>query len=163
MKPLYEITNEYLGYLTQLAEIEEITDEHMDLLDHYQDTLANKILNISSFIRNLEVEFEAIEKAIDSMAERSSKINKKIEKLKDYVKSNMEKFNLKEVKNSYFDVKIKANPCSVVIEDEKLVPDEYQKEIIIRRIDKTLIAQVLKNNIEIPGVSLKQGTRLEIR
>lgn len=163
MKPLYEIANEYLTFLNQVSDLDEITDEHMDLLDHYQDTLANKVLNIGSFIKNLEIEYEAIEKAIDSMSERSFKINKKLERLKDYVKFNMDKFNLKEVKNPYLDIKVRLNPPSIIIKDEKLIPNKYIKEQILSKIDKALICQDLKNNMIVPGVILEQKTRLEIK
>jgi predicted nuclease with TOPRIM domain len=95
MRPLYEIANDYLFLINELAESDEITDEQMELLDQSRDNLQQKIINVGAFIRNLESEQDAIEKAIDDMAGRSIKLTKKIDKLKEYVKITMENFNIK--------------------------------------------------------------------
>lgn len=163
MKPLYEIANDYLFLINQLAESEEITDEQMELLDQSRDNLQQKIINVGAFIRNLESEQDAIEKAIDDMAERSSKLTKKIDKLKEYVKVTMENFNIKDVKSPYFQIKVRANPPSIVIQDEKMIPSKYIKESVTRKIDKQLIYQELKNDIKIPGALIENKTRLEIK
>lgn len=163
MKPLYEIANDYQELLNEIGDAEEITDEQIELLDQCKDDLNIKIINVGAFIRNLEVEQEAIEKAIDNMVERSLRIKNKVEKLREYLKQNMEKFNIRHVKSPHFDVKIRLNPFSVNVEDESLIPSEYIKETILRKISKTLIFQELKNNINIPGACLEQKTRVDIR
>jgi predicted nuclease with TOPRIM domain len=163
MKPLYEIANDYLFLINELAESDEITDEQMELLDQSRDNLQQKIINVGAFIRNLESEQDAIEKAIDDMAGRSIKLTKKIDKLKEYAKVTMENFNIKEVKSPYFDIKVCSNPPSVQIADESLLPKKFIKELILYKIDKKLLYKDLKNNEYIPGAILEQKSRLEIK
>ena len=163
MKPLYEIANEYQSILYEIADSEEVTEEQTDLLAQYEDDIKNKIINVAAFIKNLESEHEAIEKAVDNMVDRSIKISKKVDRLKDYLKSNMELCNIYKVKSPYFDIKIKHNPYSVKIENEDLIPSKYIEEITAKKIDKTIIARDLKNNMIVPGVFLERNTRLEIK
>lgn len=163
MKPLYEIATEFKELLNEITDAEEFNDEHMEMLTQCREDLDKKVINIVSYIKNLESENEAIEKAIVSMNDRNKRLNKKIEKLKDYVKNTMESLEIKEVKSPYFDVMLKSNPPSVKIENEAVIPAEYFKEFIVAKIDKTLIAQKLKNNISVPGTFLEKRTRLEIR
>lgn len=163
MKPLYEIAIDYQRMIHELMESDEISTEQIEALNELNGDIKEKIINVSAFIKNLEAEHESIEKAIDAMAERSSKIQKKVEKLKEYLKNNMEICEIKEVKSPYFDIKLRMNPPSVLIKDENLIPKEYLKEIVVHKIDKVLISQCLKNNIPIPGTLLENRTRLEIR
>ena len=163
MKPLYEIATEFKELLNEITDAEEFNDEHMEMLNQCREDLDKKIINIVSYIKNLESENEAIEKAIVSMNDRNKRLNKKIEKLKDYVKNNMESLQIKEVKSPYFDVRIKYNPPSVNIKNEGIIPAEYFKEFIFVKIDKNLISEHLKQNISIPGTYLEKKTRLEIR
>ncbi len=163
MRSLYEIANEYKSLLNELMESEDITAEQLQLLDQQACNVEQKVVNVAAFIKNLEVEKEAINKAIDEMERRHNKVSKKLDQLKDYLKQNMEMCNLKEVKSPYFDVKVKENPPSVTIKDESLVPKEYIKEIIVHKIDKTAISEKLKLDIAIPGTLLEKKTRIEIR
>jgi len=98
-----------------------------------------------------------------NMEQRFTRVMKKITALKDYLKTNLEQCNIKEVKSPYFDIKIRTNPPSVIIEDESMIPLQYFREKLMRTLDKSTIAQELKNNIMIPGVHLQRQTRLEIR
>lgn len=163
MKPLYEIANEYQEIANIIAECDEISVEQMTMLDQISEDIKQKSINIGALIRNLEVESLSIKDAIDKMESRKISVDKKIENLKEYLKSNLERCDLKEVKSAMFDVKIKINPAAVIVQDMKVIPDKYFKEIIEKRLDKFLIAQELKNEIMIPGVALERRTRIDIR
>lgn len=162
MKPLYEIAQEYQTILDAICESDEITVEQLTLLDQYKDDFKNKVINIGSIIKNMETEKHAIEEAIDKMALRSVRLEKKIDKLKEYVKGYMEMFNIKEVKCPYFEVRVKKNPCSVNITNEMLLPEKYMKQILLKKPDKLALIKDIKNNNFIPGVILESTTRIEI-
>ena len=163
MKPLYEIAVEYQRCLNDVLNMDDLSEDKLTELDQLDDDIKNKAINTAAVIKNLELESESIDKAILSMQERKGKVEKKIDYLKKYLKENMERCNLKEVKSPYFDIKLLTNPPSVLINDEKLVPPQYYREIITKKLDKNLISQELKNNTFIPGTLLEQRTRLEIR
>lgn len=163
MKPLYEISNEYALFVQEALECEELTGEQLQKLEELQDSIENKAINTAAFIKNLEVEKNAIDEARKKMEERANKIDTKINYLKSYLKYNLEKNNINKVTSAYYDITIRKNPSSVNIMEPEKIPEKYLKIVTTQRIDKTLIAQDLKNNIEVPGAGFINGTRLEIK
>lgn len=163
MRPLYEIANEYQSLLAQVINCDEISPEMFEEFQGIQGDIKDKAVNVAAFIKNLEAEAEGIEKAIDAMQERAKRINKKVDSLRDYLKLNLESCHLNEVKSPFFDIRVRTNPASVAIMDEKLIPEQYFREIMMRKVDKLMLSQELKNNVMIPGVALEKRTRLEIK
>lgn len=163
MKPLYEITNEYLYFLNKICESEEITEEDFSNLDNYKDDIKQKIINISSFIKNTEHECESIDRAIFDLAERCKMKRERIERIKEYLMNNMDILKITEVTCPYFDVKIKKNPCSVDITNMDKLPKEYIKEVILTKVDRKSIALKIKSGEEVPGAILQRTNRVEIK
>jgi len=163
MKPLYEISSQYEKLMNDIMQCDEINQEQLSSITLIEDNIKDKSINVAAFIKNLESESDCIDKVISSMEERQRKVISKINFLTTYLKENLEKCNINEVKSSMFDIKIKLNPASVVVQDEKIIPSHYFKEMIMKRLDKTMISNELKNNIMIPGVSLERRTRIEIK
>ncbi len=162
MKPLYEITSDYIDLDNKLREQDEINEELMQQLDSVNDSMQNKVINIGALIKNMEAEAQSISSAVELMKTRQQRLNNKAQYLKDYLKYNMEVWQVNEVKSPYFDIKVKTNPPSVLVEKEELVPREYFKENVTYILDKIKLSFALKNNEEIPGASLIRKTRLEI-
>jgi len=160
---LYQMSSQYQSLMQNIIESDEITVEQLQSIESVNDSIEEKAKAMGALIKNMEAEYKAIQEAIMTMEERAIILNNKIENIKDYLKINLEKCEIKEVKSPWFDIKIKMNPASVVIKDENLIPTEYFKETLMRKVDKSLISQSLKNNIMIPGVLLERRTRLEIK
>ena len=160
---LFEITAKYQSLMQDIAECDELTAEQLQALESVDDSLQEKAKAVGAFIKNMEADYFAIQDAINTMEERARKVNNKIENLKQYLKDNLEKCDIKEIKSPFFDIRIKLNPAAVIVNDEALIPDQYYKEKIMRSLDKTLLSQELKNNVAIPGVMLERRTRIEIR
>jgi Siphovirus Gp157 len=60
-------------------------------------------------------------------------------------------------------LRLKANPPSVVVEDEELVPECYKQQVITTKVLKSEIARELKAGVEVQGAHLVQTTRLVIQ
>jgi len=163
MSNLYEIANSYQSIMNKIMKEDEISPEMLDQLNSVESDIKEKAVNVAAFIKNLESEAEGIEKAVKIMNERCSRIFKKAQSLKEYLKNNLESCNTREIKSPFFDIRIKMNPESVSIKDESIIPGFYWREISTKRVDKTLIARDLKSNIAIPGAELARQTRIEIR
>jgi hypothetical protein len=163
MKPLYEISIEYQRLINDLSDCDEIDEGQVQLLNDLTSDIKEKAINVGAFIKNMEAEAQAIECGIAEMEKRKSRLLNKSQKLKDYLKQHLEECEMREIKSTYFDIKIRSNPSSVMINDEALIPKEYIRETILSRIDKTQLSQALKNNMIIPGALLVRNTRLEIR
>ena len=93
------------------------------------------------------------------MKKRQDSINKKSERIKEYLKQNMESTGITNITCPYFDLKIAKNRASVVIDDESLIPDEFKSEETITKIDKRAILKAEN----VPGTHLSKGTRLVIK
>jgi len=95
------------------------------------------------------------------LAERRRAIEAKVERLKTYLQEQLEVAGLQKVKRPTITVAIQANPPSVEIADETLIPSEFM--IPQYKVDKKSILERLKNGEEIPGCSLKQTKGVRIR
>jgi len=160
---LFEISSQYQALMNEIAECDELSTEQLQAIESIDDSMQEKAKAVGAFIKNMEADYLAINDAIKTMEDRARKVSAKIENLKSYLKSNLEACDITEVKSPFFDIKIKLNPYSVVINDESLIPTQYLKEKLYRFVDKTMIAKELKNNVLIPGVMLERRTRIEIR
>lgn len=163
-RPLYQISNEYQSVLWHLQEKDELMDEEIiALLDSLDHDFKDKAENIASFIKNLEHEAQGINEARSAMEIREKRLTNKIERLKDYLKVNMERCNIGAIETPYFGIKIKKNPCSVNVLDESKIPDHYFKEQTIRRLDRIALLRDLKLDHEIEGATLAKVNRIEIK
>lgn len=68
-----------------------------------------------------------------------------------------------KIKTDLFNVTVVNNPVAVNVIDEKLIPEEYFKVEIIRKLDKISLRDAIKNGEEIQGAKLMQGKGLRIK
>lgn len=162
---LYEITNEYLSVLNEVCNEEtgEINEQALARLDEVKDDLKSKGVAIASFIENIEAEEKAIEEAISKMQRRKKQLENQSNFLVSYLQTNMERCEISELSCAYFKVKLKKCPISVDVFDEAAIPDDYKKVKQVMNIDKMKIKEEILNGVVVPGATLKQNMRLEIR
>lgn len=162
---LYEIANQYQEILSKTFDDEtgEVNENAIALLEIAKDSMNEKGIAIASFIKNIEAERNAIEEAKKAMAERESRLDKRVDYLTNYLQSNMERCGITEIKSPYFGIKLKKCPLSVDVQDENIIPNDYKKVKEIVSIDKLKIKEEILAGVVIPGASLKQNNRLEIR
>lgn len=162
---LFEISNDYQFLLSNSFDPEtgEVNEEMLSELDTTLVKVEDKSIAVASYIKNLDAEKKAIEEVKKSMGERERKLELRVEWLTNYLKSNMERCGINEIKSPYFDIKIKKCPVSVDIFDENNVPEDYKKHKQVISIDKTKIREELQMGVVIPGATLKQNTRLAIK
>jgi hypothetical protein len=160
---LYEITGEYQKALDNLCDPEtgEVLEASLISLNEIQKSFEDKCIAVSYFIENMEAEKSAIADVKKRMHERESRLNKKIQSLKDYLLCNMEKSDIKKINCPYFDISLQKNPPSVNILDEEAIPLEYKK--IELKIDTALIRQDLLNNKKVDGAELIQRKSVRIK
>ena len=85
--------------------------------------------------------------------------------LRDYLLRNMIASDIQVIECPLFRISIAKNPPAVEVFDEKQIPADYfiSPPAPPPKLDKTLIAQALKDNHDVPGARLRQGVRLAIR
>jgi hypothetical protein len=161
---LFELTHEFENIFAEIGEDGEITQEMMDNLDSIKEDFENKAISVANYIKNLQAEEEAIEKAMADMRTRKMRLTKQIQSLSDYLQFNLQKLSINEIKSSpYFKIKLKVCPPSVDVFDESLIPEEYWREKVTKSIDKFRLKEVMGEGIEIPGASIQRNIKLEIK
>jgi hypothetical protein len=160
---LYEISAAYLETLEALAELEDLPAEAIaDTLAGWSATFAEKAVSVAAYIRNLELEASAVEDARRRLEQHQRALQRHADRLRDYLKFEMEHTGLMKVKNAELALRVQKNPPSVVIDREDLIPDAYREVVATVKLLKTEISKALKAGEIVPGARLEQSTRLVI-
>lgn len=159
---LYQLSTEYLDALDALTDADDLPPEAIaDTLEGMAGEWADKALNVARYVRNLEVEANAIKDAIRGMDTRMKAASTKAERLKAYLLDELERTGLKP-KAADLALRLQKNPASIVIESEGLIPDDYREEVTTWRVDKRAIKDAWQAGKAVPGTRLEQVTRLVI-
>lgn len=159
---LYEISTQY----QEAFRGDENGELNMELIERMEGALEEKAVALSSYIKNLEAEKDAIATAKNNMAEREKRLSKRLTYLLDYLQTNMERTGITEItRSAYFTIKLKKNPPKVEILDEAEIPVDYIKTKVVTTssVDKIRLLGDLKTGVEVPGAILVQNNRVEIK
>jgi hypothetical protein len=162
---LYILTGDYLALSNKLNDSELDEQTIIDTLDGASGEIEVKAKNVAMFIRNLESSAEQIKLAEKAMSERRKSLENKAESIKRYLKENMTRCGLTKIECEYFALTIKKNPPSVVIDDDKAIPNEFMvtPEPVAPYPDKSAIKAAIQAGAEVAGAHIEQGERLEIK
>ena len=169
MNNLYAISEKYesllCGYLTQSEEDElshgEITLDN--LLGNIESDFNEKVVNVCSFIKNIDIDIDSISTVIKDLQKRKNKLTSKRENLVNLVKNSMDKVGVEKIQSTLFDIKIAKNPAKLIINDQNLIPECYISTILVDEINKKKIKKDLKNMVVVAGAELKYSKRLVVK
>ena len=159
MKPLYEISKEYLS-LQQLDDSDEFV---IDTLEALKGTLEVKATNVAKYIGNLYASATAIDNAMKQMTERKKALENKADRIKKYLHDNMVASGIHRIEAPEFVIKIVNNPPKVVLGDEDLIPTKFKEKVVTIKINKNEIKKALSNGKSVSGAKLQNSTRVEIK
>ena len=162
---LYELNQNFNNLIevlenTENENIKELIKKSMDQLTLETN---EKIENIIKYIKNLEAEAEALEKESKRLNDRKVRTIKKVENLKNYLKDFTNTLDSKKYHTGIFNISIRKNAAAIIIENEFLVPEEYCKTEVVRKVDKIALKEKLKAGEVIEGVSLTQSESIIIK
>jgi hypothetical protein len=141
--------------LRALLENEEFSLEQLEILNHL---ITQKTDNLVEFRRTLENHYSLLDQYLDEIKSRQSTIERKIEKIDEYV-INCMNINGKESYEGHL-TKIKKRKPSMAVEiyDESLIPLEFIKVPEPKpTIMKAELAKVLKQGEIVEGARLIEG------
>ena len=161
---LYEIAETYLRALEDLADIEDLPEQAItDTLEGLQGEFEVKAINVAGYIRNIEAEASAVEQARKGMERRQRALSGTRTGCANTSKPRSSVPAWAKLKNHYLTLRIQNNPPSVVVDDEKSIPDEYKRTETVTTLLRAEIARALKADQEVPGSHLQRSTRLVIQ
>lgn len=164
MNSLYQISADYQRAAQVLDDLGLDDETVSDTLESLSGDLEVKCENVAKFIQNSEATVDALKAAETRLSARRKSLEKRNDRMRDYLKSNMEACTIEKITCEYFQLSIKKNPPSVDIFDQAQIPPDYMTEPVAPppAPDKKLIAKAIKDGFNVPGCKLVQGTRLSI-
>ncbi len=161
---LYEISDNYQFLLQDMYNHEtgEVDETVLAKLNELSDTAENKCINIVKVWEEFNKEMQAIKEAKDRMAKREKAFKNQIERLKDYLQTNMERCDIKKIECPEFVINLQKNPVAVEVFSEDDVPNIYDKQLK-REVNISKIKEDLQNGIDVPGARLIQRNSVRIR
>ena len=162
---LYELNQNFNNLIevlenTEDENIKELIKKSMDQLTLETN---DKIENIIKYIKNLEATATALETEVKRLNDRKVKTLKKVDNLKNYLKDFTNTLDSKKYNTGIFNISIRKNAASVIVDNEFLVPDEFCKTEVIRKVDKAALKEKLKAGEVIEGVKLQQTESIIIK
>lgn len=157
---LYELTQNYAQLLDMVDSLDEETFK--DTLSAIEEALEIKVENTAKFVRCLDGDIEAIKLEEKRLADRRRSLETKVGNCKSYLQEQLEFAGIDKVKRPTVTVSIQANPPSILIRDESLIPTMYMVPVA-PRIDKKAILQMLKEDEEVPGCEIQQLKSIRIK
>jgi arginine/lysine/ornithine decarboxylase len=162
---LYEIRERYRAVLNDLENYEgndEFKQALNEALIDAQDDFEKCAEQIALYINELAAEDVALKAEEQRLAARREANDKKVERLKGYLKDQMLLINIKKIKTPFVTLLIQKNPPSVAV-DEQLIPGEFYEEKVVRNLRRFEIRERLLRGEAITGATLLNGTRLSIK
>lgn len=163
---LYQLSAHYEHVFNRLAD-SDLPDEVIDdTLEGIEGELVEKGRNVAAFFLNLGAEIEAIKGAEARIAAHRKALENKQSRLKEYLKQNMSRCGITEIKanDGSFAAKLYiGRDEAVVIDDEGQLPKDYLREKVTYTADKTLIKSALNDGFDVPGAHVEKRDRLEIK
>lgn len=164
MTALYNLATEYRAAADRLHDLDVPEEVIADTLEGLAGEVEAKSTNVAFVVRNLEALADQIKAAEGEMAKRRKAIENRAARIRDYLKTNMERCEISKIESPYFVISLCNNPESVEIMDESLIPRDYLREIPVSfQPDKSLIKVAIKEGYEVPGCALKRTQRLQIK
>lgn len=165
MTTLYQISQEYMAVLEGGMVVDETTGEIIfddTDLDELQAAFEDKLEACALYLKNLESDAEAIKAEEKALADRRRTIERKAERMRDYVSSCVQdvagcKFETPRVSLSLRKSK------RVEVFDLGAVPGEYvvRKETI--QPDKKAIKDAIGSGCSIPGAVVRECFSLQVK
>ena len=158
---LYNIANEFEKSLDSLLDHDD--SDLINQVELIEGEFKSKSANVARYIRNLEHLASGIKEVESNQRKRRAALEKKIERLKEYLRINFEKTNTDKIESEDIIIAIYKNPEKVNVINEELIPDQYFILKENKVLDKDKIKESLKNGDKIPGCELIQEKRINIK
>lgn len=167
MQSLYFVSSEYRNLCEALFEnADEETGEVDEMLARAltvkEEAFAEAAVNVATIFRRLENE-EALYKAeIERLEKIKSKIASKKESVANAIKIACERTGVTKINGVHANISFRASERTI-IDDEKLIPEEYITKKVVESIDKTKLKTALKNGVEIVGARIEKIQNIQIK
>lgn len=167
---LYELTESYLAIEKMVNDEDLPMEQAIDSLNDIKEDIESKVSNITKLIRLIDdkraqifCEEARLKGLYEDAKDRREAKQKRIDWLTNYVINSMSALDIKKLEYPEFDVSIRNNPASVVIDSEAEIPSDFKKVVTKESPDKKAIKEALTSGEEVAGCKLVQTRRLVVK
>ncbi len=158
MTQLYKITEQY----RELAALAEGADEGLavairDTMQAVEGEFEEKGKALATVVLNMSTDVEAIDAEITRLQDRKRAIVNRQESMKEYLRENMDAAGIKKITHPLFSISCSPGREIAVIDDEKMIPDDFMRVKTECAPDKAAIVAALKEGKDVPGVHLERA------
>lgn len=160
-KNLFEISHDYVDLMNEIESVDgELTPELSErLVIHEKERDVKSIAYLEVIRKN-----EAFDLMIDNEIKRLQDLKKRnkttIERLKTTLLGAVNLFGEYTVGTVTFKTR---KSTGLVIENETLIPKDYQKTVVKTTVDKKKITDAIKNGTDVSGAYLEERKNLMIK
>lgn len=160
---LYEIAEQYRQALAKLDDGDYDTEAIRETLESIAATVEDKVAAVAAYVLEIEAEAEAIAKAEARLKARRQPLERRAQWLREYLRHHMMMCDMHDITASDKSVRVRLrnNPMSVIIDDDRLLPDEFCR--IHREPDKAAIKNAIMAGKDVPGAHLERTVRVDIQ
>jgi len=163
MATLYELSDYHQQLLLALENEEISEDAFADTLELIKTEFEDKLEGYVHVIKTIEMQKDAAQKEIERLNQYKQTRENKVKALKDAMLEAMKAINKQKIATGVFTVRCQNSPPSLVVKDEKAIPEGY-KVPQPPKIDKKQLLKDLKDNIieATENIYIKQGQHIRI-
>lgn len=162
---LYEISNDYINFITAVENGEIPEEAIQDTLDSIEGEFNEKIESIACLIKNINAEAEAIKLEADNLKQRADAKIRHSERLKEYLLSALEATDKKKVETTRAVVSWRPTE-SVLIENDEQFCEMYPclaKETVSIKPIKSEVKKAIKAGQTLDGAVIVVSKSLSVR
>lgn len=162
---LYIIAAEHRSLAEQMSDTDAPDESLTAALDALTGAFEDKAVACAMVLGNLSATAAAIKTAETEMAKRRKVIERRTQRLNDYIRDAMIATGIKRIDAPHMALSLRACPPAVEVFDEAQVPAEFmrQPEPPAPAPDKAAIKAAMVEGEIVPGCKLRHGMRLEIK
>jgi hypothetical protein len=159
---LYEIADQYREVLGRLADPDWPAEALETTLDALAGEFGLKAWNVAAALLHMEGEADLIRRAEARLVRRRRALEARAAGLRQYLRVQMEKMELQEIRSPDFVIRVKPNPPRVIVDDEAALPEAFKHEETIVHVDRAAIREAILAGAAVSGARLEQNVHVEI-
>lgn len=166
---IYKLSQDYKNISSLLESIvdnnapEEVEEEAREILEIVKEQLIDKADNVAKYIKNEELEIQAIKEEEKRLKELRHAREKTLNKFKDYVLQSLIELDFVKVKTSIGNISIRKSKAIKVDIDSSELPKEFIITKTTIDSDKKALKEAIEKGEKINGVELVERVNLNIR
>ena len=157
MKALYKIAEDHQEIIEAIDSGEFTQEEMADTLEGALGTFEEKAQSVLAYSENIAADIDQVDQAIKRLQERKKTLANKQQSMRDYLKHNMQRTGITNIKCPLFSITLAKGRDKVIIDDEELIPSDYVNVEVVQKADKRALLSDLKEGLDIPGCHIEKG------